>query len=728
MFDLVGRPGDQIRRRIERGQYDREPIWFSGYLEISNSQYEQKQTERTTIPQRIIQPGMRPRISCTSSLYMVCLGIFVSFNFLIPAILDQVVIAPLQMINSLCVPCSTLPFVQHDDGIRIFHGTQPVGYDNDRPAFKEIFHIIHNYLLVVGIQRVRGFVEENVFGFFIYVFFFLQPLFLSGAEPMSVDPDLGVVTQRQALHEVFDVGHFYRMFDPVAVGRLVDDPDVVFQRVGKDKPFLHHHAAAAPPAGIAVTVERNVVQGYSAGNGFVEAQQQFQQGRFAAAADPDDGRYLVRRDFQADVVQYLCGMGAFVLENYVLQFEVGIRGNLPDLFLVFGFFVFHVMDFIQAFRADLGVLRGLNETDELRNGAVQLSEDILHGHHHTEGHIPFDDRFGRDERNQHVFGLVDEQAADLLRLPEGHRLDADPEHLGLNPFPLPAFLFLAAVQLDLLHAVDQLHQTALVVGSLLETFVVQLLSLFQEYDDPSGVQGASQQENAQDRQVVSRHDRAVNDERKARKDDTQQRPHQKTLDTAVVSDPLHDVAHHFHVEKRNRQPHQFGQKIGNERDADPGGYVQRQPALDQTVRRLSERQGDLRDQDDDDKIQVAVVDPVIDDSLRQEREDQADHAAGQHGEEKLNDKFGIRPQIVYSISQPHNRFFVGIVLLLIKTGGRFDNQCCADRQVVFPGRQVEYQHFKKSSPLFSSPPADTATHVPVICQSFRVDRRFFLML
>ena len=379
-------------------------------------------------------------------------------------------------------------------------------------------------------------------------------------------------------------------------------------------------------------------------------------------------------------------MRALVLEGHVFQLEIGIRGNLPDLLFIFGFFVFHIMDFVQTFRADLGVLRGLNESYELRNRTVQLSQNILHGHHHPEGHIPFDDRFGRDKRNQYVFGLVDEQAAHLLRLPEGHRFDTDTKHFGLNPLPFPAFLFLATVQFDLLHAVDQLHQAALVVGSLLKPFIVQFLSFFQKYDDPSGVQGAAQQENPEDRQVVGSHDRPVNDERKARKYDIQKRSHQKTLDAAVVPDPLHDVAHHLHVEERDRKPHQFRQKIGDERNADPGSHVQRQPALNQPVRRLPERQGHLCDQDGNDKSQIAVVDSVIDDPLCQKREDQADHAAGQHGEEKLDDEFSVWPQIIHHIPDAKDRLFGGIVFLFVKAGRRFDDQRGADREVIFPGR------------------------------------------
>ena len=66
--------------------------------------------------------------------------------------------------------------------------------------------------------------------------------------------------------------------------------------------------------------------------------------------------------------------------------------------------------------------------------------------------------------------LVDEHAADLLCLSERQALDRHAEHAGPVCAPTPsALLLLAVVELYVLHAADELHDVALIVGRLLET-------------------------------------------------------------------------------------------------------------------------------------------------------------------------------------------------------------------------------------------------------------------
>ena len=46
----------------------------------------------------------------------------------------------------------------------------------------------------------------------------------------------------------------------------------------------------------------------------------------------------------------------------------------------------------------------------------------------------------------------------------------------------------------------------------------------------------------------------------------------------MVSDALHDIAHHLGIEEMQGQAHQLGEEIGDQGDIDPRVYVQQYPA------------------------------------------------------------------------------------------------------------------------------------------------------
>lgn len=54
----------------------------------------------------------------------------------------------------------------------------------------------------------------------------------------------------------------------------------------------------------------------------------------------------------------------------------------------------------------------------------------------------------------------------------------------------------------------------------------------------------------------------------------------------MVTDPLHDVTNVLCVEKADRQPHQFGNEVGNQGNAYPCIHVQADPTLNETDSRL----------------------------------------------------------------------------------------------------------------------------------------------
>ena len=351
------------------------------------------------------------------------------------------------------------------------------------------------------------------------------------------------------------------------------------------------------------------------------------------------------RNRQVDSVQHFVRVRPFVLKNYVSELDGRVFGDVADQTRVFGFLIRFFLNFVQAFERDFRILRGLHETDELRYGGVELADDVLHGHHHTERHFPIDDGTGGKERDDNILGLVDERTAYFLCLSECQALDRNLEQFGLDTFPFPAFLLLAVIQLDVLHAVDKLDDIALVVGRLLKTHVVQLAAAFEEYQYPQDIKTAAEQEYAEDAEIVPGHHDAVYDERHGGHHDTQQRTGQECLDPVVIPDALHDVPDHLRIEKRDGQAHEFGQKVRNERDTDACGHVEHQPRADEVVGHLSERQHHLCDENHDHERKVAVPDTRIDDRLGQERKNQTEYGSNQHRKAELEQVGFVRPQI-----------------------------------------------------------------------------------
>lgn len=88
--------------------------------------------------------------------------------------------------------------------------------------------------------------------------------------------------------------------------------------------------------------------------------------------------------------------------------------------------------------------------------AVELSDDVLHGEHHTEGHLALDYRGRSQDGDQDVLHLIDRDTACLLHLLEIEALQVDLKEVCLYILPLPALALLAPLELDLLHPVDKL--------------------------------------------------------------------------------------------------------------------------------------------------------------------------------------------------------------------------------------------------------------------------------
>jgi len=103
----------------------------------------------------------------------------------------------------------------------------------------------------------------------------------------------------------------------------------------------------------------------------------------------------------------------------------------------------------------------------------------------------------------------------------------------------------------------------------------------------------------------------------------------------VVADALQDVADVLGIEETDGEFHQFGQEVGNQRDADSGIGMQGDPVLNKAHARLSNGQNQLGNQNQGDKRQVVVADSLIDHRLREKGSNQGKDAAENHPEDDL---------------------------------------------------------------------------------------------
>lgn len=81
--------------------------------------------------------------------------------------------------------------------------------------------------------------------------------------------------------------------------------DIIANGIRKDLPILHHRATFGPPCTFIDRLQGDASDGYLAFGRWVDAKQQLEQGRLAAAAGTYDGRDLACRYGQIDVCEHL---------------------------------------------------------------------------------------------------------------------------------------------------------------------------------------------------------------------------------------------------------------------------------------------------------------------------------------------------------------------------------------------------------------------------------------
>ena len=137
---------------------------------------------------------------------------------------------------------------QNDDVIGIADCRKTVCHDDDGFAFELFLQTLHNRALVVSVERIGRFVEEEVFGILVSGTGNQQALFLTRTQPVSVGSDTGVIPQWQRFDELSDIGDFHRPADPFHIGYFIRNGDIIGDRIGKYETLLHDRSALLTPA------------------------------------------------------------------------------------------------------------------------------------------------------------------------------------------------------------------------------------------------------------------------------------------------------------------------------------------------------------------------------------------------------------------------------------------------------------------------------------------------
>ena len=105
-----------------------------------------------------------------------------------------------------------------------------------------------------------------------------------------------------------------------------------------------------------------------------------------------------------------------ILEHDVADMDTILRMFKTSQQAILSVLIIHLMNLIDTFQADFHILNGIEEVHELLHRRVELSDDILHGEHHTQGHVPLDYRRCSNHRHNDILHLIDKNTSCLLGL------------------------------------------------------------------------------------------------------------------------------------------------------------------------------------------------------------------------------------------------------------------------------------------------------------------------
>ena len=286
------------------------------------------------------------------------------------------------------------------------------------------------------------------------------------------------------------------VLDLLKGGFRTRDPDILKQCLAEQLDILRDVRDRTTYRCVGILVEVDTVHINLAALRLIILEQEFGDGRFAAAAAADQRHLLPLRDGEGDVIQ--CGAAVAISERDIFEFDVAFDLFHLGVFFIFGLFRFIIHDLGQALHGDIGFLNRHLHRDQVAHrrskvtgqrgkchiaAQCQLTIQHLHDAHVSGHHIQ---QSGNHHRDQRLAG------ADLAG-PEADLQALDV--LAFQSFQLAVF---AGIALDGLNAAQALdHLTVQHCGLLHRLFIDPLVRLLEDDDEKQTQRGAEQGEREQ---------------------------------------------------------------------------------------------------------------------------------------------------------------------------------------------------------------------------------------
>ena len=232
---------------------------------------------------------------------------------------------------------------------------------------------------------------------------------------------------------------------------------------------------------------------------------------------------------------------------------------------------------VQTLKTYLRILKRLCKTNKLTYWCRHLPDDVCERHHHSKSHRTLHNRFCGYVVDKYVSRLCEKHRARLLYLTYTQTFQSNLEKFDLYTFPFPAFLPLAVVELNVLHALNQLYHLALLLCRLVKTLDVQFPAIAHEERDPDHIQCVAYNEYRHHQYIVICKDGKENHKVDKREHYAHAVREQKILYAPVVTNALQYVAGHARVEELQRHCCQLYKEVGYKLDINARVHVEHYP-------------------------------------------------------------------------------------------------------------------------------------------------------
>ena len=189
-----------------------------------------------------------------------------------------------------------MAFVEDHDLVSISHRAEAMGDDDNRLAPVKIREVLYDGALVVCIQRIGRLIKVKEFRILVDGAGNQNPLPLPLAYALPILPNYGVIFQGKPFDELFHIRNTSGQKETGLIDVVIIHGNIPRDGFGEDIAVLHHGSALAAPPTEAEALQIVPADGNRPLDRFVIAQEELDEGGFAASAGADDGGNLSFRN------------------------------------------------------------------------------------------------------------------------------------------------------------------------------------------------------------------------------------------------------------------------------------------------------------------------------------------------------------------------------------------------------------------------------------------------